>query len=223
METTKTWDFTCQSKSFVSIFFTSQVPACELQPFFCHDLANDMYSQNPKTVFSHLKTFFLAQNFHISLCSVNWNQTRFRSFWSWFLYIARYRGPYLQTQQTVLETQQNIPGSQQPLSQTHHGIIETQQRFMETEHSITEAQHNNIQVYKTQYLQNTTQFSQNRTQYVFRKYCVGLIVGPSPILMEYGQLLFLWLSRDWPSVRVYRLRGWGRGDYQKEGRGVSGV
>ena len=24
-------------------------------------------------------------------------------------------------------------------------------------------------------------------------------------------------------VRVYRLYGWGRGDYQKEGRGVSGV
>ena len=90
-----------------------------------------------------------------------------------------------------LKHNKNIPGSQQPLSQTHHGIIETQQRFMETEHSITEAQHNNIQVYKTQYLQNTTQFSQNRTQYVFRKYCVGLIVGPSPILMEYGQLLFL--------------------------------
>ena len=36
--------------------------------------------------------------------------------------------------------------------------------------------------------------------------------------------LFVWLSRDWPSVRtyirVYRLYGWGRGGYQKEG-GVS--
>ena len=52
-------------------------------------------------------------------------------------------------------------------------------------------------------------------------------VGQSPILMEYGQPLFVWLSRDWPSVRtyvrVYRLYGWGRGDYQKEERGVSGV
>ena len=45
--------------------------------------------------------------------------------------------------------------------------------------------------------------------------------------MEYGEPLFVWLSRDWPSVRTYvrvhRLYGWGRGDYQKEGRGVSGV
>ena len=28
-------------------------------------------------------------------------------------------------------------------------------------------------------------------------------VGQSPILMEYGQPLFVWLSRDWPSVRTY--------------------
>ena len=52
-------------------------------------------------------------------------------------------------------------------------------------------------------------------------------VGQSPILKEYGQPLFVWLSRDWPSVRtyvrVYRLYGRGRGGYQKEGRGVSGV
>ena len=45
-------------------------------------------------------------------------------------------------------------------------------------------------------------------------------VGQSPILMEYGQPLFVWLTRDWPSVRTY---AWGRGGYQKEGRGVSGV
>ena len=55
METTKTSHFTCQSKSFISIFFTCQVSACELQPFSCHDLANDIYSQTAKTVFSHLK------------------------------------------------------------------------------------------------------------------------------------------------------------------------
>ena len=54
METTKTSNFTCQSKSFISIFFTCQVSACELLPFFCHDLANDTYSQTAKTVFSHL-------------------------------------------------------------------------------------------------------------------------------------------------------------------------
>ena len=43
------------SKSFISIFFNCQVSACELQPFSCHDLANDIYSQTAKTVFSHLK------------------------------------------------------------------------------------------------------------------------------------------------------------------------
>ena len=52
METTKTSNFTCQSNSFISIFFTCQVSACELQPFSCHNLANDLYSE---TVFSHLK------------------------------------------------------------------------------------------------------------------------------------------------------------------------
>ena len=55
METTKMPNFTCQSKSFISIFFTCQISACELQPFFCHDLANDIYYQTAKTVFSHLK------------------------------------------------------------------------------------------------------------------------------------------------------------------------
>ena len=50
METTKTSHFTCQSKSFINVFFTCQVSACELQPFSCHDLANDIYSQTAKTV-----------------------------------------------------------------------------------------------------------------------------------------------------------------------------
>ena len=54
METTKMSNFTCQSKSFISLFFTCQVSACELQPFSCHDLANDMHSQTAKTVFCHL-------------------------------------------------------------------------------------------------------------------------------------------------------------------------
>ena len=45
METAKASNFTCQSKCFISIFFTCQVSACELQPFSCHDLANDIYSQ----------------------------------------------------------------------------------------------------------------------------------------------------------------------------------
>ena len=54
METTKTSSFTRQSKSFISIFFTCQVSTCELQPFSCHYLANEIYSQTAKTVFSHL-------------------------------------------------------------------------------------------------------------------------------------------------------------------------
>ena len=54
-ETTKMSNFTCQEKSFISIFFTCQVSACQLQPFSRHDLANDVYSQTVKTVFSHLK------------------------------------------------------------------------------------------------------------------------------------------------------------------------
>ena len=55
METTKTSNFNRPSKSFISIFFTCQVSACELQPFSCYDLANDIYFQTAKTVFSHLK------------------------------------------------------------------------------------------------------------------------------------------------------------------------
>ena len=59
VETTKTSHLTCQSKSFISMFFTSQVSACELQPFSCHDLANDIYSQTVKTVCSHLKIRYM--------------------------------------------------------------------------------------------------------------------------------------------------------------------
>ena len=54
METMKMSDFTCQSKCFISIFFTCQVSASELQLFSFHDLANDIYWQTAKTVFSHL-------------------------------------------------------------------------------------------------------------------------------------------------------------------------
>ena len=56
METKKMTNFTFQSKFFISIFFTYQISACELQPFSCHDLANEIYSQTAKTVFSQLKT-----------------------------------------------------------------------------------------------------------------------------------------------------------------------
>ena len=54
MEIMKTSHFTCQSKPFINVLFTCQVSACELQPFFCRDLANNIYSQTGKTVFSHL-------------------------------------------------------------------------------------------------------------------------------------------------------------------------
>ena len=63
METAKMSNFTCQSKSFISIFFNFQVSACELQPFSCHDLANDICTQTAKTVLSHLTHF----NFTVTL------------------------------------------------------------------------------------------------------------------------------------------------------------
>ena len=61
METTKTSNFTCESKSFISTFFTCHVSARKLQPFSCYDLANDIYSQTAKTVFSHLNLTWLFQ------------------------------------------------------------------------------------------------------------------------------------------------------------------
>ena len=79
MKTTKTSHFTCRSKSFSSIFFTCQVSACELQPFSCHDLANDIYPQTVKTVFSHLKIRYmylsLNENMIVNTFSYsrNWN------------------------------------------------------------------------------------------------------------------------------------------------------
>ena len=70
METTKTSNFTCQSKSFISIFFTCKVSACELQPFSCHDLANDIHSQTAKTVFSHLKEWQLWVSKKVKPCQI---------------------------------------------------------------------------------------------------------------------------------------------------------
>ena len=66
METRKRSYFTCQSKSFNSIFFTCQVSACELQPSSCHDLANDIYSQTAKSVFSHLNRRLSASAIRLS-------------------------------------------------------------------------------------------------------------------------------------------------------------
>ena len=45
METTKTSNVSYQSKSFISIFFTCQVSACQLQPSSCHNLANELCTQ----------------------------------------------------------------------------------------------------------------------------------------------------------------------------------
>ena len=39
--------------------FTCHVSACEVQPFSCHDLANDIYSQTAKTVFSHFNVNYV--------------------------------------------------------------------------------------------------------------------------------------------------------------------
>ena len=66
METTKTSNFTCQSKSFISIFSTCQVSACELQSFSCHDLANDIHSQTAKTVLKYYMREFVHEGIIIN-------------------------------------------------------------------------------------------------------------------------------------------------------------
>ena len=74
METTKMSIFTCQSKSFINIFSTCQVSACELQPFSCHNLANDIYSETAKTVFSHLNCHKLCNHLLLS-------EVKFSKYW----------------------------------------------------------------------------------------------------------------------------------------------
>ena len=56
MVTTKMSDFTCQSKCFISIFFTCHVSASELQPFCCHDLANAYTDKLPKLCSATLRS-----------------------------------------------------------------------------------------------------------------------------------------------------------------------
>ena len=62
MESTKMANFTCQSKSFISKFFTCQVSACELQSFSCLDLAMAYTHKLPKLCSATLITctFFLV-------------------------------------------------------------------------------------------------------------------------------------------------------------------
>ena len=69
METKKTSNFTRQPKTSISILFTCQVSACELQPFSCHDLAKRLYSETAKTVFSHLKKPMNTANTTICISS----------------------------------------------------------------------------------------------------------------------------------------------------------
>ena len=97
METTKTSNFTCQSESFISIFFTCQVSACELQPFSCHDVANDMRSQTAKTVFSHLK-----------ICRNHKTRTYFRFFHSRKMRLLAFWA-FLQTEMTDFPTLPGFP------------------------------------------------------------------------------------------------------------------
>ena len=93
MDTMKTSNFTCQSKSFISIFFTCQVSAWRLQPFSCHDLANEYTHKLPKLCSATLKSHY--ESFHLSQVSYNFALKRasrkilcwWGSFWvsSWSL------------------------------------------------------------------------------------------------------------------------------------------
>ena len=72
MEITKTAHFTCQSKSFISVFSTCQVSAaCKMQLFSCHNLANDIYSETAKTEFSHLNS--ISDNSNSSLTRIKFS------------------------------------------------------------------------------------------------------------------------------------------------------
>ena len=65
-------NFTCESKSFINIFSTCQVSACELQPFSCYNMANDIYSETATTVFSHLnQRWFLFSHAHLQKATEN--------------------------------------------------------------------------------------------------------------------------------------------------------
>ena len=85
METTKTSHFTCRSKSFISIFFTCQLSACELQPFSCHDLTNDILTNCQNCVQSTLKSkLALPQTYRA--CSITFNSSNVGKFFcSWIL------------------------------------------------------------------------------------------------------------------------------------------
>ena len=75
MKAKKTSLFTCQSKSFISIFFSCKVSACELQPFSCHDLTNAIYSQTAKTLFSQLRASSKTFNCKINRSCRQWRAT----------------------------------------------------------------------------------------------------------------------------------------------------
>ena len=74
METTKTPNFTCQSKSLTSTFFTCQVSACELQPFdslamirqmtYTHKLPKLCSATNDMTIYYFFKLVLLFPSHH---------------------------------------------------------------------------------------------------------------------------------------------------------------
>ena len=110
METTKTSNFICQSRSFVSIFFTCQVSAHELQPFSYHHFANDIYSQTAKTVFSHLKDSPLDSWTHEILWCYHWKKPIWDCFF-WKDFTKRFGNFFFLklTQTAILLKGLNIP------------------------------------------------------------------------------------------------------------------
>ena len=62
METAKTSSFTCQSKSFISIFFTCQVSACELQRFSYHHWQMTYTHKLPKLCSATLTGVSMSEN-----------------------------------------------------------------------------------------------------------------------------------------------------------------
>ena len=79
LETTKTSNFTCQSKFFISTFSTCQVLACELQPFSCHDLANDTYNHKlPKQCSATLKELMTLKIIVMSVKRLNGRCTKIK-------------------------------------------------------------------------------------------------------------------------------------------------
>ena len=90
--------FTCQSKSFISIFFTCQVSACELQPFSCHDLASDFQYTHKLSKLCSATSFRIVED-DVSLKNENghWYDQKYLLFKSYiiinvYVYTASFQG-----------------------------------------------------------------------------------------------------------------------------------